>query len=257
MSTFAPYEPQMQLRSPAPAFGSEAPLSEHQEMALATEALEILAEYEFEEFLGNVLRGVAAGAGRALHPAVAGQLGAVLRGVATATLPAASKRRPAAPRPGEAVGRTLGSMIERLLQRELEGLDRKDAELERARRYVALAAEAARHAALAPHGAPPRGVVGSALARALTEHAPGLLELEFEEEAFPSMRAQALLAVLLRKPLSYKIVRQNGSHRRLEADGRPAITFAYHNRATVGPVAVKKVLVNDVGLSVEDALRLL
>lgn len=30
------------------------------------------------------------------------------------------------------------------------------------------------------------------------------------------------------EPLSYEIVRQRGSHRRLKAAGRPPITFAFH-----------------------------
>ena len=74
---------------------------------------------------------------------------------------------------------------------------------------------------------------------------------------FPSMKARDLLAVLMREPLSYKIARQRGSHRRLAAPGRPSLTFAFHDRATVGPGLVRKVLCRDVGLSEEDALKLL
>jgi len=39
---------------------------------------------------------------------------------------------------------------------------------------------------------------------------------------FPSMKAKRLLATLERKPLGYSVVRQSGSHRRLEVAGRPA-----------------------------------
>lgn len=74
---------------------------------------------------------------------------------------------------------------------------------------------------------------------------------------FPSMKARDLLAVLTREPLSYEIVRQRGSHRRLKAHGRPPITFAFHDRATVGPGAVRKVLCRDVGLGEDEALKLL
>jgi predicted RNA binding protein YcfA (HicA-like mRNA interferase family) len=74
---------------------------------------------------------------------------------------------------------------------------------------------------------------------------------------FPSMKARDLLAVLLRDPLNYEVVRQRGSHRRLKASGRPPITFSFHDRATVGPGAVKKVLCRDVGLGEEEALKLL
>jgi hypothetical protein len=38
----------------------------------------------------------------------------------------------------------------------------------------------------------------------------------------PSMKARDLLAVLMREPLAYEIVRQRGSHRRLSAPGRPS-----------------------------------
>lgn len=71
------------------------------------------------------------------------------------------------------------------------------------------------------------------------------------------MKARELLAVLMREPLNYEIVRQRGSHRRLKAPGRPSLTFAFHDRATVGPGAVRKVLCQDVGLSEEDALKVI
>jgi predicted RNA binding protein YcfA (HicA-like mRNA interferase family) len=35
---------------------------------------------------------------------------------------------------------------------------------------------------------------------------------------FPSMRASRLLALLVREPLAYRVVRQRGSHRRLVSD---------------------------------------
>ena len=71
------------------------------------------------------------------------------------------------------------------------------------------------------------------------------------------MRARDLLAVLTREPLNYEIVRQRGSHRRLKAPGRPSITFAYHDRRSLSPGAVKAVLCQDVGLAENDALKLL
>jgi predicted RNA binding protein YcfA (HicA-like mRNA interferase family) len=74
---------------------------------------------------------------------------------------------------------------------------------------------------------------------------------------FPSMKARDLLAVLMREPLSYEIARQRGSHRRLRAPGRPPLTFAFHDRATVAPGLVRKVLCRDVGLPEDEALKLL
>lgn len=62
------------------------------------------------------------------------------------------------------------------------------------------------------------------------------------------MKARELLAVLMREPLSYQVVRQRGSHRRLKAQGRPSITFAFHDGATIAPGIVGKILCRDVGL---------
>lgn len=73
---------------------------------------------------------------------------------------------------------------------------------------------------------------------------------------FPSMKAAALLATLMRQPLGYSIVRQRGSHRRLESPGRPPILFSYHEGATVPPGVVRKVLMKDAQLEEAEALRL-
>ena len=59
------------------------------------------------------------------------------------------------------------------------------------------------------------------------------------------------------KPLSYRIVRQSGSHRRLEAEGRPPLTFSFHDRATIPPGMVRKILVKQIGLDEDEARRLL
>jgi predicted RNA binding protein YcfA (HicA-like mRNA interferase family) len=75
---------------------------------------------------------------------------------------------------------------------------------------------------------------------------------------FPSMKARQLLAVLTRPPLRYRVVRQVGSHRRLESvAGYPPLTFAWHDGATIPPGLVRKVLVRQVGLSLQEALRCL
>jgi predicted RNA binding protein YcfA (HicA-like mRNA interferase family) len=66
-----------------------------------------------------------------------------------------------------------------------------------------------------------------------------------------------LLAVLHAEPLRYRVVRQNGSHRKLEAPGRPPIVFSFHNRQTIRPATVKNILCNQVGLSERQARALL
>jgi predicted RNA binding protein YcfA (HicA-like mRNA interferase family) len=74
---------------------------------------------------------------------------------------------------------------------------------------------------------------------------------------FPSMKAKRLLAILMREPLNYRIARQRGSHRWMVAPGRPSFTFPYHDRATLRPHQVKRVLVHEVGLEESEALDLL
>lgn len=74
---------------------------------------------------------------------------------------------------------------------------------------------------------------------------------------FPSMKTKRLLAALERKPLGYRVARQTGSHRRLEAPGRPSLTFAFHDNATIPSGLVRKILVRDVGLAEGEARKLL
>ena len=72
------------------------------------------------------------------------------------------------------------------------------------------------------------------------------------------MKARPLLRVLMREPLSYRIVRQRGSHRRLEsAMGFPPLLFAFHDKATVRSGLIRAVLVESVGLTEEKAKELL
>jgi len=71
------------------------------------------------------------------------------------------------------------------------------------------------------------------------------------------MKARRLRAVLERKPLNYRIVRQTGSHRRLLSPDYPPLVFAYHDQETVRPQAVRKILVRDIGLAEDEARKLL
>ena len=75
---------------------------------------------------------------------------------------------------------------------------------------------------------------------------------------FPSHKARQLLAIHSREPLAYAVVRQQGSHRRLQStNGYPPLSFAWHDGATIPPGLVRKVLVKDVGLSEAAALALI
>ena len=71
---------------------------------------------------------------------------------------------------------------------------------------------------------------------------------------FPSLKARAMLAVLQGK-LGYEIERQSGSHRRLVAEGRPALTFAFHEGVSLSPGVVRDILVKQVGLDLDEALK--
>ncbi|GAA2250563.1 hypothetical protein GCM10010402_01720 [Actinomadura luteofluorescens] len=55
--------------------------------------------------------------------------------------------------------------------------------------------------------------------------------------------------------LGYEIVRQRGSHRRLECEGRPPITFAFHDRRSLTPTEVRDILVKQAELSCEEAVE--
>lgn len=74
---------------------------------------------------------------------------------------------------------------------------------------------------------------------------------------FPSLKSGKLLAMLARPPLGYVVVRQRGSHRVLDSKaGYPRIGFSFHDGVTIPPHVVRRVLVVDVGLQREEALRL-
>ena len=74
---------------------------------------------------------------------------------------------------------------------------------------------------------------------------------------FPSVKAKKLLRILKAKPLGYRIVRQTGSHRVMEAPNRPTLVFSFHDNQTIRPSTVRDILCNQVGLSEQDALALL
>lgn len=70
---------------------------------------------------------------------------------------------------------------------------------------------------------------------------------------FPSLKGRKLLRILQRTPLNYRITRQTGSHRKLEAEGRPPIRFAFHDGDDIPGGVVAKVLMEDAGLSRDEA----
>ena len=71
------------------------------------------------------------------------------------------------------------------------------------------------------------------------------------------MKAKGLLRILERRPLSYRVVRRAGSHRRLKSPTHPSVTYAFHDNATIPGGVVRKILVRDVGLGEDEARKLL
>jgi len=67
---------------------------------------------------------------------------------------------------------------------------------------------------------------------------------------WPSTKSKQVLAALLRT--GWAIKRQSGtSHRILERPGWADVLFAYHDKATLGPVALR-ILAKKTGLTPED-----
>ncbi|MBI3210007.1 MAG: type II toxin-antitoxin system HicA family toxin [Candidatus Solibacter usitatus] len=67
---------------------------------------------------------------------------------------------------------------------------------------------------------------------------------------WPSTKAKRALAAVLR--IGWRIKRQGGtSHRILERPGWPDLLFAYHDRVTLGPGAMR-VLAKKTGLTPDD-----
>lgn len=72
---------------------------------------------------------------------------------------------------------------------------------------------------------------------------------------FPAMKARRLRSLLARE-LGYAVVpsrSRGGSHRRLEAPGRPGLWFAFHDRDEVGGAMIRVILVRQVGLTLDEA----
>jgi predicted RNA binding protein YcfA (HicA-like mRNA interferase family) len=73
---------------------------------------------------------------------------------------------------------------------------------------------------------------------------------------FPSVKWPALRRVLEGGALSYHVERTSGSHRTMKSADRPTLHLSFHDDATLPPGLVRKILVKDVGLTEEEALKL-
>jgi uncharacterized protein (DUF697 family) len=163
-----------------------SPLSEAQEVQLASELLEVSSEEELEQFLGGLIKKV----GGFIRGPVGQALGGVLKSVAKKALPVVGGALGSfvAPGVGTAIGSKLGSMASNLFEMELESMSQEQAQFEAARRVVGLTAAASRMAAQArPRpGVSPHTVARAAVAKAARAYAPGL-----QRQLIQSLKATA------------------------------------------------------------------
>ena len=164
----------------------EDTLSELEELELATELLSVSSESELDHFLGGLLkkawggiRKVGATLGKAAAP-----FAATLKGLAKQALPAVGGALGSfipIPGVGTALGTALGSAVGNSLEAELEGLSSEDREFEMARRFVRLAAKAAKSLAKTDPGKDPRAAIFTAIKKALgPQHAFAGSDAEYE-----------------------------------------------------------------------------
>lgn len=177
---FQPYPPT------ADAFGETvseevgmlgSPLTEAQEIELASEFLEISNEQELEHFLGNLIKTVGGTVGRFAASDTGRALGGILKGAARQALPVVGRAVGQWIRPdgGGAIGANIAGQAGRLFGLELEGLSSEDREFEVARQFVRFAGAAAKQASAAPPTAAPVAAARAAAAAAARTFAPGLL----------------------------------------------------------------------------------
>jgi hypothetical protein len=155
----------------------ETPLSESQEIQLATELLEVANERELEQFLGNVFSKVGSAVGSFVRSDTGRALGGILKDAAKQALPAIGRGvgQWISPDRGGDIGADAGQLAGRILGLELEGLSNEDREFEISRQFVRFVAAAARRAATARQTLPALAFARQAAAAAARTYAPGLL----------------------------------------------------------------------------------
>jgi len=167
-----------------------SPLSEAEEMELASRLMELESEDEFENFLGDIISGVASAAGGLISPSVGNALGGLVKGAAKKLLPIAGSAL------GGYFGGPLGASLGGKLASSVSEMESEEMEWEAAKDFVKFAAEAAQNAALAPQGQDPRAVAHQATVDAAQKHAPELLDTApgphaFSEPLAPAHRAHS------------------------------------------------------------------
>ncbi|SEF80732.1 peptidoglycan recognition protein family protein [Nitrosomonas ureae] len=158
----------------------EYPFSEAEELELAAELLAISNEEELDLFLGKMFKGIGRGLkkfGRFVGKKVLPALGKGLKAIGKVALPIVGKALGSfipIPGVGTAIGGAIGTAVSKALELEFSGFPAEEAELEMARRFVRIAATAARQAALANPHANPEAIANAALMAATRMHVPNL-----------------------------------------------------------------------------------
>jgi hypothetical protein len=155
---------------------AESPLSEEQEVELASELLEVGSEQHLEQFLGDLVNKIG-GAARQFASSDTGRaLGGILKDAARQALPVVGSAvgQWVSPGRGGDIGADVAATAGRILGLELEGLSPEDKEFEIARQFARFAGAAARKACLAPPTIAPVAAARNAALAAARMYAPGL-----------------------------------------------------------------------------------
>ncbi len=155
---------------------AESPLSEQQELELASELLEVTNDQHLEQFLGDLIGKVGSAVGQFARSDTGRALGGILKDAARQALPVVGRAlgQWASPGQGGAIGADLASQAGRMMGLELEGLSPEDKEFEVARQFVRFASAAAKHACVAGPTANPLSAAHTAALAAARTYAPGL-----------------------------------------------------------------------------------
>ena len=151
------------------AFGS-GEMSEQEELELAMELLSVQNEYEMEQFLGKLVKGIGRGlkaVGKVALPA--------LKSLAKVALPIAGKALGSfipIPGVGTMIGGAIGRAAANALELEYEGVDPGQADIEKARRVVRVLKSAVGDLSSTLGPASPESV-RSALTSAVQRNIPG------------------------------------------------------------------------------------
>lgn len=71
------------------------------------------------------------------------------------------------------------------------------------------------------------------------------------------MKTKELIKCLSRLPLKYKIIGQSGSHRTLGSENYPEIRISYHDTFEISGFKIRKILMEDIGLTEEIARKVI